>query len=81
MLQLPMGMLFKLIGDVHIFRTLQHLRINHIGDYGLIFARKVLIQKLRQLITGNRLIRFKFLLTDMFRRVQLPRSDGADLSR
>ena len=62
MLQLLMGVLLELIGDVHIFGALQHLRIDHIGDDRLIFARQVLVQKLRQLISGNCLVRHAFLL-------------------
>ena len=31
MLKLLMGVLLELIGDVHIFRTVQHLRIDDIG--------------------------------------------------
>ncbi len=32
MLQLLLGMLFELIGDVHELRALQNLRINYVSD-------------------------------------------------
>jgi hypothetical protein len=52
-LQLLLRVLFELIRDVHEFRALQDLRIDDIGDGGLILAGKILIQKLCQAVGGN----------------------------
>ncbi len=44
MVEFLLGMDFELIGDVHILSAAEHLRIDDIGDDGLVFARQVLIQ-------------------------------------
>src|SRR5262245_23750035 len=51
--ELLLGMLLELVGNVHVFRALQHLGINHIGDDRLVLARQILVEKLRQLFSGN----------------------------
>jgi len=56
MLELLMRVLLELRGNVHVFGALQRLRIDNIGDDRLIFARKVLVQELRQLFPGDVLI-------------------------
>ena len=53
MLQLLLGMGFKLFGDTHIFGALQHLGIYDIRDDGLVFAREVFVQQFRETIAGN----------------------------
>jgi len=39
MLELLMRVLLELRGDVHILGAFQHLRVNHVSDDRLIFAR------------------------------------------
>ena len=48
-----MGVLLELRGDVHIFCALKHLRINDIGNDRLIFAGKVFVQQISQLIARD----------------------------
>jgi len=47
------GVYFELIGDAHVLGTLEHLRINYVGDDGLIFAREVFVQTVDQLLTRH----------------------------
>ena len=44
MIELLLGMDFKLRGDVHVFRALEHLGIDDVGDDGLIFAGQIFVQ-------------------------------------
>src|SRR5262249_61973328 len=55
MLKLLVRMLLELRGYIHIFSALQNLRINHVGNDRLIFARKILVQELCQLFARDAL--------------------------
>ena len=44
MLELLLGMLFQLRGDVHVLRTLEYLRVHDVGDDRLILARQIFIE-------------------------------------
>src|SRR6476620_9296682 len=53
MLQFLAGMYLELVGDCHVLRAFQDLRIHDVGDDGLVFSRKVLIQELCQSVTRD----------------------------
>jgi hypothetical protein len=53
MIELLLGVDFELGGDIHVFGAGEHLRIDYVGDDGLIFAGKVFIQQLREAVAGN----------------------------
>ena len=53
MIEFLLGVDFKLGGDVHVLGAGEHLRIDYVGDDGLIFAGKVFIQQLREAVAGN----------------------------
>ena len=40
MVEFLLGVDSELIGDVHVLRALEHLRVDDVGDDGLIFARR-----------------------------------------
>ena len=61
MIELLLGMDFKLRGDVHVFGALEHLGIHDVHDDGLIFAGQVFIQQLRETVAGN-FVFVRFLL-------------------
>src|SRR6202050_5984303 len=44
MAELFVGVLFQFSGYVHILGALQHLRINYVGNNGLIFSGQIFIQ-------------------------------------
>ena len=50
MIELLLGVNFQLSGDVHVFGALEHLGIDDVGDDGLIFARQVFVQQLRETV-------------------------------
>src|SRR5262249_21934959 len=53
MIQLLLGVNFKLGSDVRVLGAAEHLRIDYIRDDGLIFAGEIFVQKLREAITRN----------------------------
>jgi len=48
MVEFLLGMDFELIGDVHVLGALEDLRIDNVGDDGLVFAREIFVQQLDQ---------------------------------
>ena len=52
MIELLLGVNFQLSGDVHVLGALEHLGIDDVGDDGLIFAGKVFVQQLSELVPG-----------------------------
>ena len=54
MRELFRGMNCQFVRNVHISRTLQHLRIVHICDDRLIFAGQIFVQVFDQLVAGER---------------------------
>ena len=40
-LQLLLGMRLEFLGNRHVLGALQHLRVDHIRDDGLVFAREI----------------------------------------
>src|SRR5713101_8952700 len=53
MIELLLGVEFELRGDAHVLGAAEHLRIDYVGDDGLIFAGKVFVQQLREAVAGN----------------------------
>ena len=53
MIELLLGVDFELASDVHVLGAAEHLGIHYVGDDGLIFAGKVLVQQLREAVAGN----------------------------
>src|SRR5215471_5965640 len=53
MIELLLGVFFKLSRNVHVLGAGKHLRINHVGDDGLIFASQVFIQQLGEAVAGK----------------------------
>src|ERR1019366_4750840 len=49
MLEFLAGMRLELRRDRHVFGALEHLRVHHVGDDGLVLPRQVLIEQLDQL--------------------------------
>ena len=52
-LQLFPGVLFQFLGDGHVLSAFDHLRIDDIGDDGLILARQVFIEGRNQSVGGQ----------------------------
>jgi len=40
-----LGVLLQFPGDGHVLRALEHLRVNDVGDDGLVLARQILVQE------------------------------------
>ena len=53
MIELLFGMNLQLGSDFHVFGTAEHLGINHVGNDGLVFAREVFVQQIRETVAGN----------------------------
>src|SRR5262249_15928212 len=53
MIQLLLGVNFKLGSDVRVLGAAEYLRIDYIRDDGLIFAGDIFVQHLREAITRN----------------------------
>jgi len=53
MIQLLFGVDFPLRGDVHVLGAAEHLRINYVGNDGLVFAGEIFVQQLCQTVAGN----------------------------
>jgi len=52
-LQLLAGVDFELLGNRHVLRAFERLRIDHVGDDGLKLPRQVFIQPRDQSLSGN----------------------------
>ena len=50
-LQLFAGVHLELLGDIHVRGALERLRVNHVGDDGLVFPGKILVQQIDQLLS------------------------------
>ena len=59
MIELLLGVQLELAGDIHVLRSLEHLRIDDVGDDRLVLARQVLVEKVDELCTRQRL-RFRW---------------------
>ena len=44
MLKLFLGVRYQFLRNIHVLRTLEHLRINHIGNHCLIFPCKIFVK-------------------------------------
>jgi hypothetical protein len=52
--QLLLGVLRQLLGDGHVLRALDHLRVHDVGDDRLILPRQILVEQLDQPLAGDR---------------------------
>ncbi len=60
MLKLIMRVRLELIGNGHVLGALEHLRIDNIGDDGLVFPREVFIEQFGETFARHALRRFGF---------------------
>jgi len=52
-LELLGGVQLELFGDRHVLRALEGLRVDDVGDDGLILARQVFLEPLKQIVAGD----------------------------
>ena len=53
------GVYLELFGNTHILGALDGLRVDHVGDDGLVLTRQVFVEVLDQLLARNRFARFQ----------------------
>jgi hypothetical protein len=58
--QFVVGVCFKLVGNVHVFRALEHLRIDDVRDDRLILTREVFVEQFGKTLPCDLLVRFFF---------------------